>query len=473
MKKLKFFLIIFTGVLFATLLPGPTAQADVEFKELGNVLDKALLGFEAHTFIRVDTNPWYGTEALGSDNNSWAEVFTRLHFTGIKEFDWATLEAKVSPVFMATMDQDVYGLRKDDQEIDLNQGYIKFGQLFNGPFDLTVGMQDVKIEKQFLIGILRFQDAANWLLFHDSAPFAIRLDGKFGAMSSTVFWARTGPYFQAFEFYVDPNDGTFKGKDDVEVAGINLHYDFSETAYFYAGYYAKIDNSRDADFDGDGLTGDFNELDTQNFSFGGDFTFGGFNIEGEGVYQFGDVVLADGSDKLDRDALGGFVAASYTFPAALSPFIKLHYVYYPGDDNPGDDDVEEFDPMFWGFPDWNRWVIGELVGEAHLPNMNKVCYIIEVGITAGNALIHAMYIKHEFAEPYNSIAGPLAFRDPANNLPDDSFADEYNLLIDWPVNDFLFAHFAIGYTDPDDGAAAAIGGDDGAFFAQAWFMFAF
>jgi hypothetical protein len=217
------------------------ASAEVEIGELGKVFDKFLIGGEINAFYRYDTAPYYGAHvARAKDKDThFGESFARVSFTAIKDLGWTNLTGSAAFNWMSTVDQDFYGIYKDRSEVDLDWAYVKLGSLFKSPFDLTVGPQNIQIEKSMVIGQGTFQKAAAWLLFQFSFPMAVRLDGNFGPLSTTAFWARSDNYYQ--EWVSDPANDTF-GRDDVEVAGINLHYNFTNKVYAYGGFYQKIDN---------------------------------------------------------------------------------------------------------------------------------------------------------------------------------------------------------------------------------------
>ncbi len=454
MKKVKCLILVLLLTVF--IIPTHAVRADVKIGELGNVFDEFLVGGELMTFMRADSNPAYGSEvfAHGDDSTVWGEVFARLHFTAKKDIGFANLEAKISPVFMSTIGKDVYGAYENEEKVELNQGYLKFANMFKKPWTLTVGCQDVKIEKQFLVGNGRMQPAAAWLLFHDSFPFAVRLDGDLGSLKVNAFWAKSKDYMQMWD-----------SRDDVDVAGLNLHFDISKTSYIYGGFYTKMDDS-----------GYELEHQTQNVDIGMDLTFGMFNIEGEFAYQWGDVDSLNGPD-YDRDSYAFFISPKVTFPVAYKPYIKLQYIYFSGDDDPTDSDWEEYDPMFWGFPGWNKWVIGEHVGETQLLNSNKKEYIFETGFWPMETLqIYGMYIRHELNEDYFPGISTFGYIP----LSDDSWADEVNVFAEWGVSDNLWVHFGVGMTMPGDAAEEAMdilsgtsGNDDNAMFAQVLLYFMF
>lgn len=447
-------LICWAFVIGLVVLPG--AHADVKIQELSTVFDEFTVGVDLGMLYRVDSNPYFGAKlfADGDDSTDWGEMYGRIKFTARKDLGWTDLSAQLAPIYLATVGQDVYGVYKDEDTVAIDRAWLKFGRLL-GPLDFTVGMQDIDFEKQFLVGTARGQDAALWFPEHASWPFAVRMDGDFGAFDMTAFWGRTSDYTAGGGGFGPP------AKDDVQGAGLNLHYDISEANYVYGGAVAKIDDSADA-----GRA----EQNTQTFNLGFDIAFGGFNLEGEGAIQTGDMSPLTG-EKQDRKAYGGNIRAKYTLPVKFDPYIKLHYINLSGDSDPNDGDNEEWDPMFWGFPTWNYQVIGELVGEAQLatPNTNKDDIIVEVGFAPFMPFFVSLsYIIHKLDEKYVSLGEGAAV--PVSS---DDWAEEFNLFIDWPIHDNLFIHFGAGYVIPGDAAEEYYGSDDDAIFGQMFFNYSF
>lgn len=448
--------LIICSILVACLSGVSNAQADVKIEELSTVVDEFTVGMEVHVFYRIDDNPYFGAEKFpdGDDSTNWAEIAARTCFTAKKNIGWTELSAQLAPVYLSTIDQDVFGVYKNTDSLEVDRAWLKFSDLL-GSFDVTVGMQDIDFEKMLLVSIARSQDAALWLPIHDSWPFAVRLDGEIGPVKATAFWGKTKDYVAGGGGFGPPH------KDDIEGAGLNVHYDLDEGKYVYGGVVMKMDN---------GSQSGRAEQNTQVFNMGFDMTFGAISIEGEIAYQTGDVKLLSGVE-LDRDAFGGVIRAMYKFPVKFDPYIKLHYIYLPGDSDSTDGDMEEWDPMFWGFPRWNYQVIGELVGEAHLiiPNANKNDWIVEVGFTpVMPCFVSLSYINHNLDENYVSL-GEGAFIP----VSDDHWADEFNLFVDLPVHDNLFMHLGLGYVIPGDAAEEYLGSDNDAVFAQVWIRYSF
>jgi hypothetical protein len=438
-------------VTFAVIpfLAGP-GHADMEIQEIPKLLDKFTIGGNVHVFYRMDQNPYYGADITPEEGAStnWGETYSTIRMTGEKNIGWTTIQGQFAPYYAETIGQDAYGLPvtqdpKDRTDIGINQAWLKFRDLFGTPLDLTIGRQDIKLEKGFVIFKGEAQEAALWAFFHSSWPFAVRLDGDFGKFNGTLFWAESGKYTK----YADLNGPEW----GIEAAGLNLHYDISDTMYVYGGVYQKDEKSANSGGAGP-------ENDTLAYDIGVDAKLGGLHLEGEYMYQTGDV------DELDRESMGYFASATYRFDVAMAPFIRGTYINFSGDDDPNDGDVEIFDPMFSGFPDWNRWVIGELVGEMQLPRFNKEAMIAEIGFSPVEKMTATlMYIKHELLEE-NFVGNPVSSTD---------WADEFNLIVDYPLSKYLFSHIGLGYTMPGDAAEEVYGDNEDSFFAQVWLNFHF
>lgn len=424
--------------------------ADVEIGKLDEVFDSFTIGGEINVFYRYDKNPWFGSKtAWGEDSTNYGETFSRIRFTAAKDLGWTTLSGQLAPFYAETIGKDFYAVYEDEQQIGIDQAWLKFAKIAGSPFDLTLGRQDIAIEKLFVVAGGEDQGTANWLYLHNSFPMAARLDGKLGALKGSMFYAEVGDYVK------DWTD-LFAGgvENGIYTAGLNLHYDLNEKIFFYGGVFYK--DEEPASKGGVG-----NEDDTMAFDFGLDVTVFGLQLEGEYVKQTGDSGVAG---DIDRDAHAYFACATYRFDIPLAPYVRAMYTSFSGDD-PDTADNEAYDPMFIGFADWNRWIIGELVGEAQLPNSNKNDLILEAGFSPKIPMtISLMYIQHKLEESETSAYGPAS---------SDDWADEWNLLVNWPLSENLFASAAVGYVTPKDAGEELLGSDDDAFFTQMWLNFAF
>jgi hypothetical protein len=454
---------ILVALQVAFLVIGFKVRAEVEIGEPGKVFDKFLVGGEINLYAGFYSKPYYGAPIPGThDNNTrFCESYSRITFWALKILPWARLTAGSAFIWEATLDQDLYGLYKDRSEVDVDWAYLKLEYLFNSPFDLTVGRQYINIEKSMIIGSGYFQKTAAWLLFQRTWPFAVRLDGSFGPFEATAIWAESKNYWQ------EPGLGDptkIIGRDGVDVAGINLHYTITETAYVFGGFYKKLDDSGVLKPNFAGTGRDLHvDSDTEAYDIGTDLRFGPFNLEGEFVYQSGKAGRL-GDTELNRDAFGLVTSARYTLNLPYSPYLRLHYIYLSGDDNPNDSHVNDYDPMFYPYIAYNRFFVGALVGPAQLPFTNKKVGIVEVGFAPTKwSNIYLIWLNHRLSERFY-LGIPVTHKEWANEL---------NLICDLSVTDHLFIYVGLGYIIPSDAAKEIFRSDDNAFLAQTWFRFYF
>lgn len=453
------FLYVYFILITMLISPAKLAFADIELDLLPNIFDKFKIHGKSYSFFRHDTNPSYGepVDSKGRTETTFGEHIVKTGFSFESKIGSLELEARVTGVLLTTINGDVYGIAEDESQGFLNEGYLVLKNLLNSSLDITVGRQNIFIEKRFISGDGHPEDAAIWISAQKSFPLAVRIDKDFGKLKTTAFWADTKLYSQQNDQRAEGK----RGKEDVTFMGLNLHYDLTESIYVYAGYYRKNDNSNLTfeSFSPGGLDR-FSENDTNAFDIGFDATIKSFNFAGEFVYQNGDAGQLGGK-QLDRDAHAGFIHAKYTFDHSKKPYMKVMFVSFSGDSDLEDDEAGDYDPMFSTFLTWNEWFIGQHVGEVQQPNTNKKALIVETGFTPTEKMqVALMYIKHTLNEKYvNASRSRTA-------LASDDYADEFNLLVDYEVTSYMNAHLGAGYVIPRDAAKEAFGGAKDNIFSQ-------
>lgn len=409
-------------------------------------------------FTRYTSNPWFGGEksTIGyKPDKVYSEVAATLKFTTRQETGIGDITAQIGGFFGKTIGDDFYGITRTNRNnlwelagynsetkvAHINQAWLKLENAFKSSFDITVGRQDIYIEKGFIFWGNLSNETATWLTMNESFPMALRVDHKIGDLSSTLVWAQAEKY----------NKGGFE--DDVHMYGVNLHYDLSENAYFYGSVFKKDEPSLSKT----SSKIDTVENDTVSYNLGTDYKIGRVHFELEGAYQTGDSKTATGNN--DRESYAYWGAATYNFDATYSPYIRGTYLYFAGEDA-GTDKVEGYDPMFAGFSGWNRFVIGEFVGENQIFNTNRESIVLEVGMSPQPALpLALMFIRNNLAEA-----------DASGNK---HWADEINLIADYFIGDNIYLHGAVGYAIPGDAAKAAYGDDKNGTFAHVQIKYSF
>lgn len=441
-------------VCFAILLMVPTFS----FAESGEKKSPLDVSGKLSIFSRYTNNPYFGGEDayLGyTPDKVYEEIAATIAVTGRRETDFGLVTGQLGIYLAKTLGDDFYGLMRNNtnsayeaagydseaKEVLLNQAWLKLSSAFHTNFDITVGRQDIALEKGFIVwGNPRLETAA-WTNFQQSFPFAVRVDHKIGGLSTTALWAQAERY----------NKSGFE--DDVQLYGINMHYDLNENTYFYGSIFKKDEptlGETSSDIDEQ-------ENDTLSYSLGVDAKVGQFQIEFEGAYQTGDVKTA--SAQYDRDSYAYWSALTYNIPVKFNPFIRASYFYFSGEDTDSND-IEAYDPMFSGFSGWNKFFIGEFVGENQLENTNKKVMMAEVGFSPTESLLLTlMYINQNLAED--------------NSQGNKRWADEINLIADYFLTENIYVHGGVGYAMAADAAEDAYGADDDGTFAQMQVVFNF
>ena len=140
-------------------------SAGLEAENVFGFIDKASIGGEVHIFYRYDKNPYFGAPVgdHASNDSSFGEFKAKIRLTAEKKTDWADITARLTPIYMGTISQDVYGLDEDEDDYNIDEAYIKLGGLFQKQVYLTVGMQDIRIKKMFIMCSGRSSRSSNWL----------------------------------------------------------------------------------------------------------------------------------------------------------------------------------------------------------------------------------------------------------------------------------------------------------------------
>ena len=110
---------------------------------------------------------------------------------------------------------------------------------------------------------------------------------------------------------------------------------------------------------------------------------------------------------------------------------------------------ENYDALFYGFTDWGNFFQGEIQGEYALGNSNLDSHMVKLKFQPLEPvtinLIYYNFMLHDAA---------------AAKVTSDKYADEYNFIVDYSVNEHLSFTFVAGLNDPKDGATQKTGGDE-------------
>jgi hypothetical protein len=377
----------------------------------------------------MQDNSWFGQSAanLGKRSGSWWEAYLHPGIEGSYGLDGgSTLYGRVSAVVGTTFNgidaagsnvglNGVTSTRTEDAYAGWRSGKL-FGDLGEDFLDISVGRQQYVVGNGFL-----FYSQSN----NGGNRGAYWMGERQAAKFSGIVRMKTGNW-KADLVYLEADDNP---KTDTELGGLTLDYAFSEAIGGIGGgiYTLRSDlESRDS----------MNVYDLR-FSL---FPFEAFDapealkpvkLEGEYVYEENGDLVGDS---------GWYLSAGYQWAdAPWKPTLTYRYASFS----------ENYDPLFYGFNDWGYWYQGEVIGEYVLGNSNLDSHMIKLNVEPIDSVkANLFYYKFRLGDP------------AALGVQSASFADEWNLTVDWTATDYLTVSAVAAYVIPGDGAEEYTGGDD-------------
>jgi hypothetical protein len=413
-------------------------------------------------------NAWAGTaeESLGDETNGWGEIAVVPGVDAQLSLGrYGTLGGRLSGVFTTTQlgldwggSNFIDGETESVQEFTLEDFYVRWhsGELVPGldedAIELSVGAQTYQVgpsEDGHGAGFL-FQDAG----FDGGSRGGYWLGPRSAFQLTAIARLASGSFFA---------EGVFLRSDDLggahtDVAGGNLHYDFAdlagiETFRLGAGYWNVFfsDDPRR-----DGLHVVDARLDLVPFGFA------------PGLRLTGEVVKEENGSL--NDSWGAWGELGYDFAAhevPCSPYVSYRYAWFSGDDADDADD-NAFDPLFYGFSDWNYWYIGEISGEWITGNSNFQASIVRLRAQPAESVTTQLFWIYQRLNEFQGQLDAPGGRpvDPrVLDITDKDLSHEVDFIVDWSVNDYLSVSFVAAVLVPLKGAEQFFGRD------RAWAQF--
>jgi hypothetical protein len=425
----------------------PAGQA-IELMQGDGLTVEAGIEVGAGYFHTENTNFGFGRFDLRTGevtgDAQWAEGYVEPSFGATFESESAgTLYGLVSGVGALTRgDGDAGGFTDHDENIAIEQLHAgwRSGALFadtlgEDALDLSAGRQDFQVGDGFLIQDGNFDtegEGAYWLGPRTAFSFAGLARVDTSPLGGQLFFLRG-----------DADQG------HSEATGVNLDYGLGDhglgdDAVLGAMYLQIVDV--DPGFEA-GTPRDGMQVATLRLN---DFRLPGFadaGVHAQYARQFGD------GQNVDFDAQAFYVEPFYDFSwLPWSPTLAYRFAWFSGDPDPGDDEREDFDPLFYDYSrGWGTWVQGEITGEYLLFNSNQINHMVHLSAYPTEEIgIGALYFHFDLEEE-NYFGTPVSDRD---------FADEVNLYVDWTVNDNVAVGGLYGVALPGDAAEEVFGDDD-------------
>jgi hypothetical protein len=375
-------------------------------------------------------NSWFGNakENIGHNDGSWWELWAE---PGIKgHFNLASksqMYYELSYLYAQTIGDDASG-----ETIELNNpGDGEFEQvhvgwrsgkvfsLANNLIDISLGQQDYKLGTGFLLwsgGSSGFKNGAWWI------------GGRHAFRDSGIFKLDTGTVkAEAFRLQNRTQIGFSK-----DMQGLNLEYTPSDK-YLLGLTYIHVKQKDRKSIDGADIYDFRVTIDKPS-------QLPGFSLMAE-------YVIEHNGDLLDSTGWYGQVAWQFT-NLAWEPQVTYRYAGLEGDD-PDTQKNEAFNPLRYGFSDWNTWFQGEIIGEYVLGNSNLNTHMVKISANPIDDLSLSVFYFRFYSDQAQS-----------RGLSSSHYADEIDFIADYSINDSFSISAVVAVAKPGDGAKEQTGGKD-------------
>jgi len=382
--------------------------------------------FKAEFAYFNQSNAWFGNaEAnIGEKTDSWWESAIRPGIEGSYFLEHAgEIYGRLDAVQGNTQNIDAANSNEGEDtisDIRVEDAYIgwRSGDLFSSAgqdfLDISFGRQQYVAGNGFLF----YNESSNgnrrgayWIGARKDADFAGIIRMRSGGWSADLFYLESDD---------DPDT-------DTRVGGGTLDYKFESLGNIGGGFYNVHSDIESRD-----------SMDVYDIRFSltpfaaveGMSALKPLTFEGEYVYE-------DPDTSVGR---GWYLSAGYDFEdIPWKPGLTYRYSSFD----------ENYDPLFYGFYDWGCWYQGEILGEYVLANSNLESHMLKFSFSPIDS-ITAKIFYYSF-DLYDA---------EAFGVTSDNYADEYDIAIDWAVNENLIFSVVGGYAEPDNGAEQHTGGED-------------
>jgi hypothetical protein len=253
----------------------------------------------------------------------------------------------------------------------------------------------------------------------------------------------TGPY-RVEAFYLKPNDEPFTSTD---VVGGNFEYTAGETGTLGVTYLKILDSdtsSRDG-MDYFDWRADLTPLPVDR----------SFQLSGELGLE------VDGSSGHSSAWYG---EAGYTFDKTMwKPFVSYRYSWFEGDD-PGSEDLEVWDPLWYGFSDWSTWYVGEVIGAFVAVNRDLAMQTVRLRLQPSDTLtLQVIYNYYTLIDQVAEIAAHDV-NPRAANIHSKHIGQGIDFVTDWTASDHLAFTGVIAAFDPGAGMQQYVETNNGSWW---------
>jgi hypothetical protein len=436
-------LVRFAGIASAWLLLAAGARADVDLTLWNDGESHLVPTLQIDSAWFAEKNAWFGEsrEVVGDHVGHWLELGVMPGLEGeLSLGESGALRGRVSGVWTTTqIGLDAAGSNFDDrhpEDLTLEDAYVGWssGDLFpslgEDAIDLSVGAQPYQVGSGFLF----------WEAGTDggSKRGGYWLDLRKAFQLTAIARLRTGPFLGEL-VYLQPHDLPDTSTD---IVGANVEWRFGERASLGAGYwfFADSESRRRDGLDVFDLRGEVHPL----------AALPGLVLSGELVYEEnGDL----------NQSFGGYAEIGHAFEdLAWAPYLSFRFASFTGERG-SLDQIEAFDPLFYGLSDWSTWYLGEILGEYVGANRNLDAYTVRLRVEPGESwTVQLVYLAFVLDELATGLV-PRLFAPRVAAIEDRDLGHEVDLAVDWEMSDHVTWSLVVAALFPGNGLEQATGGN--------------
>jgi Alginate export len=439
------------GVLVAGAVPALQAQ-DLTIYQDDRFSIRPTLTVESAYYN--NDNSWLGRSdsILGAKSDDWLDggITPGLEMSALAG-DSSRFVLRVSGVGTLTrVGLDAAGSNFDPRKPDdftLEDWYLKWtsGDLIPGlgrdGLQLSVGGQRYQVGSGFL-----FWDGSS-----DGGPrgafwLAPRKAFEFAAVGKVS----AGP-FSGQLAYLTPNDSP---GSDTDVGTVDLQYSFGDFGSV-AGGFTHI-------FSSDNLLRDGMSVWDARFNLTPFEGLRSLNLLGEFAYESnGGITPFETQPALETDvsAYGLYGELGYSFDTTpWTPYLSYRYSFFSGDE-PGADQIEAFDPLFYGASDWSTWYVGEVLGEYATTNQNQKAHTLRLRANPTESItLTSLFIDFSLDDVATVIQSRVEPR--AADVTEKHLGNEFDLIVDWAATEHISFSGVAAFFFPGAGAEQFVRADE-------------
>jgi hypothetical protein len=143
----------------------------------------------------------------------------------------------------------------------------------------------------------------------------------------------------------------------------------------------------------------------------------------------------------------------------FAPYFEYRYAAFQGDDGTGDN--RSFDPLFYGFNDWNQWYLRELVGEYVATNSNNSVHLLRLRAKPVEPVtLHLFYLFLRLKQITNEVTPRPPMNSRVALIENKTLSQEIDFIADRSAAEYLSFSGVAAVVVPSSGSKDFFGGSE-------------